>query len=296
MSNQSLAHILPGVQRLLGESHGSSDAHLLGRFLSGGDAEAFSELVRRHGPMVLAACRRLLPDAHDVDDVFQATFLVLIRKAGSIRRREQLANWLYGVACRAALKVRTQNARRHGRERPLGDVPVDGDAAELVWRELRPLLDEELHRLPEKYRTPVVLCYLEGISKREAARRLGWPEGTLSIRLHRAREILRGRLTRRGVTLSVGVVVAALSECRALGAVPASLLTATVGLASSTIPGQATAASARITAVSDVLVNASWRSRKLLVLLGATALLTAAVFAVVQVFLGPPAPSPGNEV
>src|SRR5437773_3380692 len=129
-----------------------ADGQLLERFLGARDEDAFAALVRRHGPMVLAVCRRLLPEPHDAEDAFQATFLVLVRKAASLGRPERLGNWLYGVAYRTALKARGDNARRNRRERPLADVPVEGAVAELVWRELRPLLDAELERLPEKYR------------------------------------------------------------------------------------------------------------------------------------------------
>ena len=155
----------------------------------------------------------------------RATFLVLVRKAASLSRPERFGNWLYGVAYRTALKARSLNARRRS-EQPLADVPAADGVADLVWRELRPILDDEVNRLPEKYRVPVVLCYLEGISKREAARRLGWPDGTLSSRLHKAREILRGRLTRRSLALSAGVVALALTQGAAPAAVPVSLAAA----------------------------------------------------------------------
>jgi RNA polymerase sigma factor (sigma-70 family) len=233
--------ILPHLCRLLARN-GVSDAQLLESFLANHDETAFTALVRRHGPMVLAVCRRLLPNPHDAEDAFQATFLVLVRKAASLRRPQQLGNWLYGVAYRTALKARATAARRRSRERPLVDVPKEGPVAELVWRELRPLLDEELARLPDKYRTPVVLCCLEGVSKREAARQLGWPEGTLSTRLHQARELLRQRLTRRGLTLSSGVVAAALTQSAAPAAVPVSLTTLTAKAAALVAAKQTAAA------------------------------------------------------
>jgi RNA polymerase sigma factor (sigma-70 family) len=251
------AAVLPHLRRLLaGPAASASDPQLLERFLAGHDATAFAALVRRHGPMVFGVCRRLLPNAHDAEDAFQATFLVLVRRAASLGRPERLGNWLYGVAYRTALKARGRAARRH--EQPLTDVPGPDTVAELVWRELRPALDEELHRLPEKYRTPVVLCYLEGVSKREAARRLGWPEGTLSTRLHRARELLRGRLARRGLALSAGVLAVALSRGTAPAAVPAALTSLTAKVAS-----LGTAVPAPVAALAEgVLRSMCWHKLK----------------------------------
>src|SRR5262245_43708802 len=136
-----------------------SDAHLLERFVRRRDEDAFATLMERHGPMVLGVCRRVLRDPHDADDVFQATFLVLVRKAASLRRPERLGNWLYGVAYRIALQARAGAARRRARERPVEDMPAVAPVDAKVWDELRPLLDEEINRLPEKYRCPVVLCY-----------------------------------------------------------------------------------------------------------------------------------------
>jgi RNA polymerase sigma factor (sigma-70 family) len=245
MANRLPGTVLPHLRRLLADEPG--DPQLLGHFLRRGDEGAFAAIVRRHGPMVLAVCRRLLPDPHDAEDAFQATFLVLVRKASSVGRPERLGNWLYGVAYRVALKMRGHNARRTRGRQPLVDVPVEGSVAELVWRELRPALDDELHRLPEEYRAPVVLCYLEGVSKREAARRLGWPAGTLSTRLHRARLILRGRLARRGLDLSAGVVAVALARGAAPAAVPSTL---------SAAAGRATLTSARAAALAEGVVRA----------------------------------------
>src|SRR5262249_30053195 len=138
-----------------------TDARLLERFVRQHDGEAFADLVRRHGPMVLGVCRRVLDDAHEAEDVFQATFLVLARKADAIRQGESLGSWLYGVAYRTALRARAEAARRRALAWEADDMPPSDPAAEAAWRELRPLLDAELQRLPEKYRAPVVLCYLE---------------------------------------------------------------------------------------------------------------------------------------
>jgi RNA polymerase sigma factor (sigma-70 family) len=277
MTSRPTAAVLPHLRRLFaGNGDGPSDPQLLERFLARRDEDAFAALVRRHGPMVFAVCRRLLPDPHDAEDAFQATFLVLVRKARSLGRPERLGNWLYGVACRTAMKARGHNARRRQCEQPLADVPTAGGVAELVWRELRPVLDEELNRLPEKYRTPVVLCCLEGVSKREAARRLGWPAGTLSTRLHRAREILRGRLTRRGLALSAGVVAVALSRGTVPAAVPTTLAAATATAASRIAAGQAAAVPAPVLALAEGVLRAMWWNK---LKVAAAALLAAVLLA-----------------
>jgi RNA polymerase sigma factor (sigma-70 family) len=211
------------------------DAELLGRFVGRRDQDddpeaAFAALVERHGPMVLGVCRRVLRDRHEAEDAFQATFLVLARKAASIARREQLANWLYGVACRTALDTRARAARRKARERKAqGMSPSEihpADEADL--EELRAILDEELARLPERYRGAVVLCELDGLSRHAAAQRLGIPEGTLSSRLARAKDLLRHRLTRRGLAPSAIALDAALvPEARSI-LIPPSLAGSTI--------------------------------------------------------------------
>jgi RNA polymerase sigma factor (sigma-70 family) len=208
-----------------------TDAELVRAFAARRDPAAFEQIVRRHGPMVLGVCRRVLRDSADADDAFQATFLVLVRKARSLRQPERLAGWLHQVAHRTSRKLRTARATRHGREGELFDVPAGESPAEFVWRELRPIFDEELNRLPDKLRLPAVLCFLEGRSKGEAARALGWPEGTLSGRLHRAREKLRTRLAARGLTLSAGALAVALFDGVGAAAVPASLISCTISLA-----------------------------------------------------------------
>jgi RNA polymerase sigma factor (sigma-70 family) len=182
---------------------GLSDAQLLRRFTQRQDAAgrlALGELVERHGPMVLGVCRQILRDAHQADDAFQATFLILVRKADSIRLGESLTPWLYSVACRTARRARAVAAR----ERPATEEEIHSLAAaadEAYTLDLRPLLHEEVSRLPEKYWDPIVLCHIEGRTHEEAARLLSWPVGTLSGRLSRARKLLRSRLERRGVTV-----------------------------------------------------------------------------------------------
>jgi RNA polymerase sigma factor (sigma-70 family) len=204
-----------------------TDAQLLERFLRGREEEAFAALVRRHGPMVLGVCHRLLGHAQDAEDAFQATFLVLARKAASVVPPGMVGNWLYGVACRTARKAKAAVVRRRGRERQVGEMPEPAMTPVEAWAELRPLLDRELERLPEKYRAPVVLCDLEGNTYREAALRLGWPEGTVSTRLTHARSLLARRLARCGLGLSGAALASALMCPAAVACVPGPLASST---------------------------------------------------------------------
>src|SRR5581483_10440199 len=191
MDSRPLRSLLDGLRRAAATTgDGLSDAELLRRFVRGRDAAAFELLVWRHGPMVLGVCRRVLRDAHAAEDAFQAAFLVLARKARSLDRRGSIANWLYAVAYHVALKARAEAARRQRRERRASAAEA-GAAPGEAWADLRPVLDEELSRLPEAYRQAVVLCYLEGRTNAEAARLLGWPVGTVKGRLARARDLLR---------------------------------------------------------------------------------------------------------
>jgi RNA polymerase sigma factor (sigma-70 family) len=188
---------------------GLTDGQLLRSFLYRGDEAAFEALVRRHGPMVRGVCRRILRNLDDADDAFQAAFLVLLRKASTLATREVLGDWLHGVAYRTALKARSAAARRRMKEKQaLRQEAIVDDEARPDWL---PLLDEEIGRLPAKYRLPVVLCDLEGRTRKEAAQQLGWPEGTVSGRLSRARTMLARRLTRRGVTLSAAALAAGMA-------------------------------------------------------------------------------------
>jgi RNA polymerase sigma factor (sigma-70 family) len=223
--NRVLRHIRRAA--LLSAGEGMSDAQLLEAFLARHDDGAFAALLRRHGPMVLAVCRRVLRNAHDAEDAFQATFLVLARKAGSVRSRQVLASWLYGVAYRTSTKARAMNAKRRTKEREARATAPPAAAADGALEELLERLDAELHRLPEKYRVPVVLCELEGRSRREAALQLGLAEGTLSWRLAQARKMLARKLSRPGVALSAGAVAVALSQGAAPARPSASLLSAT---------------------------------------------------------------------
>jgi RNA polymerase sigma factor (sigma-70 family) len=203
-----------------------SDPELLRRFAGERDEAAFTALVQRHGPMVLSVCRRVLPAEADAEDAFQATFLVLIRRAGSLRQPESLANWLYGVAYRTALEARTRAAKRRAKERQVMHPAPPEPTAAVAWADLRPVLDAEVSRLPDKYRAPFVLCYFEGRTNDEAAQLLGCPKGTVLSRLAWARERLQSRLTRRGLTLSGAALGVVLTEQAA--AMPTALTGSTV--------------------------------------------------------------------
>ena len=254
------------VPRRTGEVVEASDRQLLDRFATGGVAAglAFDALVRRHGPMVLGVCRQLLRDPHEAEDAFQVTFLVLARKAGSIRRPELLGHWLYGVAVRTARKAKAlamQRPRRLGEDLTMVQVRsiVGGGRHELQVdrREEAEALHEEVGRLPEKYRVPIVLCYLEGLSHVEAAERLRWPVGTLSVRLMRARGLLRARLTRRGLAPTACLLAVEWLSGTADAAVPFELAEATVRIAPRFAVGQASTtgfASASVAALSETVL------------------------------------------
>jgi RNA polymerase sigma factor (sigma-70 family) len=244
---------------LLRDRIGLSDAQLLECFIANREEAAFEALVRRHGPMVLGVCRRLLRCSHDADDAFQATFLVLVRKAASIVPRELLPNWLYGVAYRTAVRARSLAARRQQREKQVTEMADAKEGRPSPWEELRPLLDQELSRLADKYRVAIVLCDLEGKTRKAAAQQLGVPEGTLSTRLARGRILLARRLARHGRLLSGGVLAALLAERAASGMVPLSLVVATVKAASSFAAGNtaaASTASAQATALTEGVLQA----------------------------------------
>src|SRR5262249_13621686 len=203
---------------------GVGDEELLEQFVAQRDEGAFAALLRRHGPMVWGVCQRLLVHRQDAEDAFQATFLVLACKAAAIGRRKLLANWLFGVARRAALNVRAARRRREHHEQSWGDPPDMAAALETPWADVRGELDEQLARLPDKYRLPLLLCGLEGMTHAEAGKYLGWPTGTVAGRLSRGRELLRARLLRRGFTVPVAALIAALAPDAASAAVPPELL------------------------------------------------------------------------
>lgn len=215
--------LLPALRRVvLGRPEASrTDGQLLGAFVTDRDPEAFAGLVRRHGPMVLGVCRRVVGDAHAAEDSFQAVFIVLARRAAAVRPREQVGNWLYGVAYRTALKARAVLARRRSREKQVGAMPEPAAKPPPdVWADLQPVIDEELNRLPDKLRVPVVLCDLEGRPQRQVAAQLKVPPATLATRLAAARRVLAARLTKRGVALSGGALAAVLGERASAAVVP----------------------------------------------------------------------------
>src|SRR5579864_9006440 len=189
-----------------------SDRDLLERFVNARDDAAFTVLIERHGPMVLGVCQRALPNFHDAEDACQATFLVLARKAASVRKKTSLSTWLHGVACRVAANLKRGHARRKSREYGVNDRSPKDPAAEVTWREVQTILDDELRRLPERYRAPMILCYLECLTREDAAKQLGLSPTALHGRLERAREVLRKSLTRRGLTLGATMSSAALGE------------------------------------------------------------------------------------
>src|SRR4051812_5492279 len=187
-----------------------SDEQLLERFLAHRDETAFAALMQRHGPMVLGVCRAVLRHPQDAEDAAQSTFLVLAKKAAAIRQHSSLASWLHGVAYRLAMKARAAQVRASQEQRPGRPSPSPMD--DLTWRGLRQGLHEDLRRLPESYRLPLVLCSLEGQTQDEAARRLGWTTGMVKGRLDRGRALLRRRLTRRGLTLAVPLLATSLAQ------------------------------------------------------------------------------------
>jgi RNA polymerase sigma factor (sigma-70 family) len=234
-----------------------ADAELLGRFVARRDEAAFEALVRRHGPMVWGVCRRVLRDAHATEDAFQAVFLVLVRSAASVRKRQSVSCWLYGVARRLALKARTRAARRRERESRATQAPPADPAAEVTLREAREVLDEELARLPEKYRAPILLCCLEGLARDEAAGRLGWSAGTLKSRLEEARSLLRTRLARRGLTLSAALAAALLAPAASPATISPILLASTCRAASLLAGGNAAAIAPRVLTLAEGAVRSA---------------------------------------
>ena len=238
--------VIVQLQRLFqnGTLTGSTEGELLERFVARRDEAAFEVIVARYGPMVLHVCRQLLHDPDDVEDAFQATFLVLVRKANSLKRCDLLGNWLYGVAQRVALRARSLEARRRARaaaaiasarSRADQDSALEGGADRFSPEQIEPelWLHQEIARLPEKYRVPIVLCYMEGLTHDDAAHRLNWPLGTVKGRLARARDLLRRRLTHRGFTMTESTFATSLCAPLANVAVPAALIQTTLQAATS---------------------------------------------------------------
>jgi RNA polymerase sigma factor (sigma-70 family) len=229
MAAAQLGTVLQHLRRLADRQQTTAltDAQLLELFCRRRDETAFGALLDRHGPTVFGVCRRLLHEPHDAEDAFQATFLVFVRKAGSIGKGDALGYWLYEVAYRTARRAKVNAARRRSRERQVQPMTDTRPVSDLDWAELQPILDSEVHQLRENYRRPFVLCYLEGKTHAEAAAQLGWPKGTVSGRLARARGLLQKRLARHGITLTAAVFSGPLSRS-ATAAVPVRLIDSTL--------------------------------------------------------------------
>ncbi len=189
------------------QARGGPDKELLHQLANQCDSCVFRTLVARHGPMVQRVCRSVLRDPHDADDAFQLTFMVLFRKAETITDAESLGKWLCGVAYKTATRVRRRGARQRTYERGWAREPADDHVAEVGEHDLFLLVREELERLPEKYRAPLVLCYFEGLTHEAAAKHLGWATGTVKVRLVRGRKMLRERLDRRKIALGAGLLM-----------------------------------------------------------------------------------------
>jgi RNA polymerase sigma factor (sigma-70 family) len=227
----------PGPSGPVSPGGEASDAWLLERFVDQWDQAAFRDLVGRHGPMVLGVCRRILRDPHAAEDAFQVTFLLLVRKAGSVRKRGSVGPWLHGVAIRVALEARGVASRRQVAVLSDPEAPGVDDRDGLERDELHAALHEELGRLPEKYRAPLVLCYVEGLPHEAVARQLGWPIGTVRGRIARGRDLLGSRLVRRGLAPAAVLLALGLLP-KTAAAVPPRLVEATVRSAARVAAGE----------------------------------------------------------
>ncbi len=288
MTHAPLATVLRQLHATAGAPApaGESDRELLRRFLDRRQEDAFVALLRRHGPMVLRVGRRVGGNGHDAEDVFQATFLLLARKAAAIRKQESVGSWLHGVALRLAREARAQATRRQARERRAADMRKTTNAADSAWQELQETLDGALEALPERYRAPLLLCYLEGKTQEEAARQLGCPLGTVRSRLARGRDRLKVLLERSGVRLSATALAAALAGEAASAAVPAPLLNATARAALACAAG--TAPEALVSERAAALFGRALRTAALARFRAATAVLLAAgVIGVGVTLVGP---------
>jgi len=247
----------------------TTNVDLLARWVTDSDPTALDALVRRHGTMVLGVCRRLLGNSADAEDAFQVTFLILIRKAGTLTSPGHVAGWLHGVAFQVSRRMRADLARRRRREEAMStDCPSPNPPEDTT--DVRRIIDEELDRLPDKYRLPIVLCELEGLTLEEAGRRLGWPKGTVAGRLSRGREILRRRLSRRR-GLAVPMLMLGAPALQGLDCIPNhlpdELVSATINVAGSPDSPTARAAAAIADAIARDTVFRSWLKYTIAILL-----------------------------
>jgi RNA polymerase sigma factor (sigma-70 family) len=281
MGRAQTATILRYVRNLVEAEDAQSlpDGDILRQFVATRDEQAFAILLQRHAPTVWGVCRQLLRSEQDAEDAFQATFLLLVRKAGSIRKSESLGCWLHGVAYRIALRARQSAQTRKTHERNAAGHKPDAVAPDLAWRGIEAALDEEVERLPRAYRTPFVLCCLGSKTREEAARELGWRLGTVSSRIARARALLQQRLARRGVTLSAALCADVLWRRSAAAAVPQALLRGLVRAAGMGGAGSGEGVSAAALLLAEGVVNSMTMTRWLLLpvfLIGVVLLGTAA--------------------
>ncbi len=295
MPDQPVNRVLHQLQRLAGAEE-CSDRELLERFVQHRDGTAYAALVERHGAMVFAVCRRILAHTQDAEDAAQATFLVLARRAGLVRA--SVAGWLHAVAGRVARKLRARLTRHPVHDLAGIEVPQPDTTAAAAWRELRPLLDAELSRLPEKYRAPLVLCYLEGLTQDEAARRLGWGRDVLRGRLDRGRAQLRARLLRRGVGLSAALLGATLAESVSAAGTTAPLLSLIQAVSKETAGSTASpgAVSARAATLAEEVIRAMIASRLRTTILLLAALVVLASLTGVLAFRAVAGAPAGEEV
>jgi RNA polymerase sigma factor (sigma-70 family) len=246
MATNQLRQVLHTLRRaaLRREGVDLTDGQLLERYVRSREEAAFAALVHRHGPMVWGVCRRVLGRHHDAEDAFQATFLVLVRRAAAVVPRELVANWLYGVAHQTALKARSTAAKRRGRERQVTAMPEPEVVRSALRDDRLPALDEELSGLPDKYRAVLVLCDLQGKTLKEAARHFRLPQGTVASRRATARAMLAKRLARRGLAVTGGAVAVVLTSQGASASVPPAVVASTIQAAGLFAAGQAVAAGA----------------------------------------------------
>ena len=255
MANSQMSNLTRQLRQVVlgGNGAGLTDGQLLGCFVENREEAAFTALLHRHGPMVWNVCRRILRSHQDVEDAFQATFLVLLRKAHSIKPREMVASWLYGVAHQTAKDARAAAARRRAREKQVTDMPEPAMQEKDLWHDLQPLLDQELSRLPQQYRILIVLCDLEGKTRKKVAEQLKCPEGTVAGRLARARGMLAKRLARHGLAISGVTLATVLSDQAVSACVPISVMASTKQAVALVVAGQAAtgAVSTKVAALTE---------------------------------------------